>query len=197
MDNKLLNRKVGIVLATVDAIDQYGIHMLSTREVAKRVGISEPTIYKHFKTKNELLLAVLDHFAHYDEDIIYSIRARHLKPVDAIISFIDLYALYYENYPAITALTQIFDVLRCDPDLSEKVKKIFFSRINFLEELIKQAQDEGEINVEANSKDLATTIIGIKRELCLSWRISGFDFPLRERIIATLKMILTAFTAKS
>lgn len=197
MDSGLLNRKVSIVLATIEVIDQFGIQGLSTREVAKRAGISEPTIFKHFKSKNRLLLAVLDHFSQYDSDIILSVQTKKLKPVEAIIYYINTYATYYENYPAITSLTQIYDVLRCDPNLSEKIKSIFFIRTGFMTELVKKAQMDGEIRPDIDGENLAITIMGLNSECCLNWRMRNYSFSLQERILSSLKMVLEAFKTRS
>lgn len=66
MKNKLIHRSLSIIPSTI-VIDESGINGVSTREIAKRVGISEPAIFRHFKTKTDLL--VLDYFGHYDSDI--------------------------------------------------------------------------------------------------------------------------------
>lgn len=193
MDNELLDRKLSIVLAAVDTIDEFGIKGLSTREVASRVGISEPAIFKHFKSKGDLLLAVLDYFSQYDSDIILSIKVKKMPPLEAITHFIDTYAAYYENYPAITALTQSFDILRCDPCLSQKIQSIFFTRTDFITEMISQAQKNGQITPDISSGNLAITIMGLDRESCLNWRMRGYNFSLREQILSILEMVLKAF----
>lgn len=197
MENELLHRKISIILATVDVIDQFGIHGLSTREVAKRVGISEPAIFRHFKSKTDLILSVLDHFSHYDSDVILSIQAKKLNPIESIVCFVETYATYYENYPAITALTQIYDVLRCDPVLSEKIQSILFTRTGFIAEMVMKAKENGKISPNVDSERLAITIMGIKRELSLHWRMRDYSFPLRERIMSTLEMVLEGLKLKT
>lgn len=193
MGINLLHRKESIILTTIEVIDEFGFHGLSTREVAKRVGISEPAIFKHFKTKSDLILAVLDHFSQYDLDIIESIRTKKLKPVEAIVSFIDTYATYYENYPAITALTQYYDILRSDPKLSEKITSIHLTRKDFIYQMILLAQKEGELSTEVDGENLTVIITGLIREWCLNWRISNYKFSLRERMLTTIKMVLEGF----
>ncbi|HWQ42004.1 MAG TPA: helix-turn-helix domain-containing protein [Desulfosporosinus sp.] len=53
----------------IEVIDEQGLQGLTTREVAKKQDISESTIFKHYKSKNELILAVLDYFSQYDQAI--------------------------------------------------------------------------------------------------------------------------------
>jgi len=104
----VLHRKDAIVLKAIEIIDETGLQGLSTREIAKRVGISEGTIFKHYKSKNEVLLAVLEHFSAFDDEIIKTIYLRKKTPKEAIIFFVSSYVEYYENYPAITALIELY-----------------------------------------------------------------------------------------
>ncbi len=46
MASKLLHTKEGLIVSTVGVLSEYGLQGLTTREVAKRQGISESTIFK-------------------------------------------------------------------------------------------------------------------------------------------------------
>ncbi len=193
MYNPLLDRKSSIILATVDVIEELGFQGLSIREVAKRVGISEPAILRHFKTKNLLILTVIDYFSKYDSDIVQSVEVKKMKPIEALVYFIDTFAAYYENYPAITSIVQSFDLLRIDPFFSDKVKNIYINRFNFISNKIKQAQKNREINPDIKSENLALIIMGLNRECCLNWRMHKYSYSLRKQIISALQMLLDAF----
>jgi len=52
--SKLLHTKESSILSTIKVIRQE----LTTREVAKRQGISESIIFKHYKSKTELILDI-------------------------------------------------------------------------------------------------------------------------------------------
>lgn len=183
-------------MASVEVINESGMQGFSTREVAKRLGISEGTIFKHFRTKSELMLAILDHYSQYDADIIESIKLKKLKPVEAIMYFINSYAEYYQNYPQITVITQAYGVLSCDPQLADKVKQIFISRSDFVGALISEAQKSGQISQKIDSEMLSDIIWGSFRNICLKWRLGGYGFPLKEYTLNTLTTILDAFINK-
>ncbi|HWT75053.1 MAG TPA: TetR/AcrR family transcriptional regulator [Mobilitalea sp.] len=193
MGINLLHRKERLILTTIDIIDELGIQKLTTREIAKRQGVSEATIFRHFENKNELLLAVLDYFTQFDADMLQTTKLRNFKPLEALQYLITSYAEYYENYPAITSILQLFDVLRYEPDLSEKVIKIQTDRTAMFSHLVKEAMNAGEISKEVDCDTMAVMILGLFRELCFNWKISNCSFSLKERSQVALKMLLDAF----
>jgi AcrR family transcriptional regulator len=193
MGISLLHRKEYLVLTTIDIIEELGIQGLTTREIAKRQNVSEATIFRHYKNKNELLLAVLDYYIQFDTDIFQSIRMTNLTPMDAIRYYVMEYAEYYQNYPAITAITQIYDVLRYAPELEQKIKEIQQNRTKMLQELIDVAKGAEDIPEEYDSRMIAVMILGFIREICLNWRLEQYNFSFRERTRASLDLFLKAF----
>lgn len=190
----LLHRKESVTLTAIEIIDELGIQGLSTREIAKRQGISEGTLFRHFKNKNEIILAVLDYFSQYDSDIFHSVSLKELSAKEAILFFVDAYVTYYENYPAITAMTQIFDVLSREYDFAVKIKRILSNRRNFLLQTVEAGKKTGEIKPETNSEALADVISGTFMSICLRWRMEDCGFPLRDTTMSAVEMILAAFS---
>lgn len=193
MEKYALHRKDRLILTAVEVMDELGIQGLSTREIAKRQGVSEATLFRHYKTKSDLILAMLDHDSKYDSDIIASVRMKKLNLRESITYFINSFAEYYENYPAITVISQAYDVLACEPLLADKIKYSYSTRIGFLQELIKEAQDAGEINRSTDSEKLSYLIWGSFMTICLNWRFNKYNFSLKEYALSTLHMALDAF----
>jgi len=189
----LIKRREAIILATIESIDECGVQAVSTKEIAKKQGVSERIIFKHFPTKNDLFIAVLDYFTKYDDAIIQTIENKGLQPIEAIMYFIDSYATYYENYPAITALTQSFDALRCNPRLKGKVISIFRSKEAFMIKQIERAKEQSIITIEMDTESLADVILGTFMRLCLKWRIYEYNFSLSETTISRIQSILQSF----
>lgn len=190
----VLHRKERFVITAIEIIDELGIQGLSTREIAKRQSVSEATLFRHFKNKNGLLLAVLDYYSKFDADIFQSAKLKKFMPTEAITYLIRSYTVYYENYPAITSIMQIFDVLRYDSELADKVNNIVNNRANNIKKLIEYAQEVGEIRPDVDSENLAIIISGFCREICLKWRLDNYKFSLSERIFSTLEMVLDSFS---
>ena len=189
---ELLHRKESIILTVIDIINELGIQGFSTRELARRQGISEGTLFRHFKSKTHILLDVLDYFSKYDADIFHSIRLKELKARDAMVFFVDSYATYYENDPAITVMTQIYSVLSYEAELAPRINRILDDRKNFMKEIIEAGQRAGEFRSDRDSGMLADIISGSCHAICLTWRKNDQSFSLRKQTLEALDIVLDA-----
>lgn len=52
------NRKEEIVLATLELAAQKGLASVSMSMIADKIGIKKPSLYKHFKSKDEIVEAM-------------------------------------------------------------------------------------------------------------------------------------------
>ncbi len=79
--NPLLSREriVGAALALVDA---EGLVALSTRRLAAELGVSGPSLYNHFATKDALLDAVVDHVVGEVDLSMWELPRARQAPVD-------------------------------------------------------------------------------------------------------------------
>lgn len=191
----ILHRKDRLIITTLDLIDEIGIMNLSTREIASREGVSEATLFRHYKNKNDLLKSVLDYFTKFDNDIYQTTMLKNLSPSDSIRFFISSLAEYYENYPAITVITQLLDTLKYEPELKDEVSFIINSRLQFINNLIDEAKKSNEIKEELDTENLAFIISGTFREICLKWRLDR-NFSLKDRVLYTIDTILMSFGTK-
>lgn len=197
MSISILKRREGIIISTIEAIDKFGLQNLSTKKIADIEGVSEGTIFRHFKNKTEIMLAVLEHFSQFDNAIIETCNNKHLEHLDRVKYFVCSYVEYYENYPAITSLVQAYDSLMCDSELTVKVRSIIDKRSDFILKTIKVAQESEIIKANTNCELLEDLIMGGIREACLKWRLSNYSFSIKDRTLAMLNMILDAFLEKS
>ncbi|MFG2567161.1 TetR/AcrR family transcriptional regulator C-terminal domain-containing protein [Streptomyces sp. NPDC048567] len=54
-----MNREIAVAEA-LDLLDDVGLENVSTRRLAKRLGVEQPSLYYHFKTKKDLLAAMAE-----------------------------------------------------------------------------------------------------------------------------------------
>lgn len=186
----IIPRKESIVVTTIDVMNEFGVQALSTREVAKREGVSESAIFKHYPKKSDLIYAVLDAYSKGEQEIFDSIVKKDLEVKQAIVSFIENYTTYFQDYPAITSIAQGLDEMSYHPAHKDQVKLIIENRHNFMTQLIERGQKGGEIKGDSDKELLAEVIMGTLNGICLNWRIGNYDFSLKEHSLSAVQIIL-------
>ena len=61
-NNKFSERQIEIIEAATKRIDEHGIQDLTIKTLAADLNLSEAALYRHFKSKNEILLGLLTYF---------------------------------------------------------------------------------------------------------------------------------------
>ncbi|MBI4856287.1 MAG: TetR/AcrR family transcriptional regulator [Acetobacterium woodii] len=196
MKKSLIKRRESIIVSTIETLNAVGLQNLSTKLIAKREGVSEGTLFRHFKNKTEIMLAVVDHFSQYDDAIIETCRRKNLSPLEAIRYFYNAYAEYYQNYPEITVVVQAYDSLMCDAELVEKTKAIIYKRSDFIVNMIKEAQANKIIRSDLDAQIIENILSGGSKEICLKWRMQKFDFSIKEKTSEMVDVILNGFLKK-
>jgi len=188
-----ISRQESIILTALEIINELGYQRLSTKEICKRQGISEGSLYKHFCSKNEILLGVLQYFGHFDELIGKYIKIKKLSPKEGILFFFAKSAEIYEIDPSLTAILNQIETFMNEPDLREEIIKIYRYRSNLMLDLINQAIDQKDFRTDVDSKQLVDILLGTNMAVILRWRINNFNFPLRKRSISISENILLAY----
>lgn len=77
-------RRRQIVEAAILEFATRGYRDVGTAEIARRVGVSEPAVYRHFASKMALYLAAIDHSTRVIDDAWQALVARAPTPLDAL-----------------------------------------------------------------------------------------------------------------
>ncbi len=62
--------KEKLIEAAIDLFHKHGVHWVSFQQIAEKVGVSQPALYKHFKNKDDLLSACIVEVAHRNRAFI-------------------------------------------------------------------------------------------------------------------------------
>lgn len=190
MKINLISRKEKIVINTIDLINEIGIKNLSIKEIAKKENVTEASLYKHFKSKDEIIFEVLEYYSKFDANIFKTLKESKSDEKEKLVTYFKLFAEYYEGYPALTSIIGCYDILMYKRNLSEKIKKIIESRDRFIEELIEAGQKNNTINGNITSQNLKNILIGSFEKVIFDWRMSEYKFSLKEEISEITKYIL-------
>ncbi len=187
---KFYSRKDGIILTAIEILNELGFQALSIREIAKRQDMAESLLYKNYKSKDELIIAVLKYYSKYDSAIMNTILKNENTYRGKIIDFASSYTEYYQNYPAITSVLMSYDSFLHEESTRELVTDIFKKRSQFISDLASNAIAKGELKDDFTPGELSEIVIGLFRNVCFIWRLENFGFSLKDRVNSLLEKLL-------
>lgn len=196
MKNSYLSRKEEIILTTIDLMDELGIANVSIKEIAKREKVTDAALYRHFRSKEEIFLGVLEYYMKYDEYIFHTLREQE-KPVrEKVSGYFRLYAEYFENYPAITSILGMYQILLYQPEFEKIIRRIIEKRTGFLTELFAAGIQKGEFNDNAVLDNMVFIFMGTFEKIIYMWRLNRYQFSIKERTEEVIEELLGLYDKK-
>ena len=149
------DRRRQITEAALEVIAQQGIQGTTTARVAEAAGISPASIYKHFESRDELLLAALDLLYDHIEEMLFESSAElpmpeRLRSVSALHSGLISSGRGSFIYP-------LFEFLAAPPEIglreAQGIRQLRV--IENLARMIEEAKSQGTVRASVDSEQVA------------------------------------------
>ena len=193
MNTNLTNRQSEIIQTAIKLIGEGGIQALTIKNLSAEIGIAESALYRHFRSKTEVLNTLLDFLgfiiiSHYEN--VYKLKISSFERIKEMIS--GQLKIFAENPPyAIVILSD--GLYKNEKSLYDKIFKIMESAKSTFINIIDEGKSTGEIRKDVTSDQLAFIIMGSVRLTINQWSLSGFSFDLKKRgdlLFKTLKTLI-------
>ena len=178
----LTDRQQEIVDTSLEIISTIGIQGLTIKNLAKRIGISEPAIYRHYENKISILLTILDYFKNSGEQMFRKQINSEDGPLRKIECIFEGHFDAFERNPSLVSVIFSEEIFRNEPVLQEKIAEIMDRNINAINALVAEGQAKGEINPDFESKYLTIIIVGSLRMMVKRWQMGDKSINHREEV---------------
>jgi len=191
---QLTDRQEEIINASIEIISKKGIQKLTIKNLSKKIGISEPAIYRHFENKIGILLTILSKFENYiftDTELIFNDNLSPFKKLEWIFKH---HFSYFKKNPAFAAVIFAEEIFRDDNRLSEKIHTIITKNFEMMLSIVKKGQASGEIRSDIESDQIVLIIMGGLRLLVKKWKLSNHSFNLEDegaKLWSTINKLIT------
>jgi AcrR family transcriptional regulator len=186
MNTNLSKRQSEIIQIAIRLIGEGGIQALTIKNLSTEIGIAESAIYRHFKSKTEVLSTLLD----YLKSIINSHYDNVYKLIKKMIT--GQLKIFAENPPyAIVILSD--GLYKNERALHNKIFELMGNAKSTYIKIIEEGKIAGEIRKDVTSEQIAFIIMGSVRLAINQWSLSDFSFDLQERgniLFKTLKTLI-------
>lgn len=190
MNNKELIQKVALDLFVKDGFEQTKIS-----DISRAVGISDSTIYEHFKNKQELLRMIpiekQKEMMRINEQSMRGLIGAETKLRKLLWNYFE-YLSEHKSY----AHLFVFELRRDKHFYDKDNKSLAYEFTRIYRSVIKEGQDNGEFRPEISPQYILKLIFGTIDNMVITWLINEKAVPLIDNFEAFFDLVLHAIASR-
>jgi TetR/AcrR family fatty acid metabolism transcriptional regulator len=180
MENKkFTERQIEIIEAATKRIDEYGIQDLTIKTLSADLNLSEAALYRHFKSKNEILLGLLTYFIdNMKERLEVILSKNNSSPSGLLKEIFESQLNTFVKRPSVVSVIFSESIFQFNKELSNTVSSMMELMQNHIESIVKKGQANGSFTKAVGVSTTATIIMGGMRITVLKWKLTGHKSDL-------------------
>ncbi|MBI2853499.1 MAG: TetR/AcrR family transcriptional regulator [Chloroflexi bacterium] len=191
-------RQSQIVDAAMALIVKLGSEHVTVKRIAGEVGITEAAVYRHFRSKSDILSLLIDHVKSGLLEDIQKGRANGkdsstLGVVDRTLRT-HLSGVAQRKGISFQVIAEIVSL--GDPALNRKTSEAIRQYIASIRDLLCEGVKAGEIKDNIDLEATATILFSMIHGLVSIWTLSNRDFQLREKYESLWKVFKEAILVR-
>ena len=178
MEQEFSERQIQIFNASIKLIGKGGIQLLTTKNLAVEIGLSEAAIYKHFTSKVDILKGLLTFLKTPIIKKLEKIAKSKKTPTEKLKQLFIEHSKAFTERPEIAVVLLSEGLYQYEKELSDIVFALMQESKVFYQMIIDEGQQTGEFKKNIDSKQLTLIIMGSLRFNVIQWHLSGFKINL-------------------
>jgi AcrR family transcriptional regulator len=186
-----LTRKEQIVNAARKLVIKVGSENVTIRCIAQEVGVSEAAIYRHFKSKRDILYLLVESI---ENNLITDIEVQGHPEHDRLENVLlnHLSALEMRRGISFQVIAEIISL--GDKKLNNRIYETINKYIGKLEELIRSEIKNGKVREDINVEATAMILFSVVQGLSSIWTLSNYGFTPKDKFNPILDVLRKGFT---
>lgn len=171
-------RKAQIVAEVLRLADEIGPDRLSTTDVARAIGLSQPAIFRHFPTKGALWLAVAEDIADRLQSYWAAAEAGATGPQARLKALIGAQLTAIAETPALPSILFSRELQVDNPALREVFRGLLGTFEGRLVAVIRELQAAGNLKRDVSPEDVAILLTSLVQGVAIRWTLGARGFAL-------------------
>lgn len=196
MITEITDRQLEIIEAAGKILSASGVSALTIKNLAKEMKFSESAIYRHFTSKEEIIIAMLEYLAENMDERLNNVISIEQTPEEKFISLFQSQFLFFKKNPHFVVAVFSDGLMEESQRINEKIVKIMQVKMKHLMPVMMEGQQKGVFTNAITTEELMHIIMGTFRLQIFKWRIANFKFDIKRNGDNMLQSILTLIKTK-
>ncbi len=174
-------RQFEILEAAGKILSTSGVSGLTIKNLAQEMKFSESAIYRHFTSKEEIIVAMLGYLAENMDERLQKVTSSHKNPLENLESiFLDQFTFFAQKPHFVVAVFSD-GLMDASQNINAAIHKIMQVKMKALMPVIMQGQQQGFFTNTITTEELMHIIMGSFRLQMFKWRIANFQFDIERQ----------------
>jgi AcrR family transcriptional regulator len=182
-------RRQQIAQEALKLVDSHGLKGLSMAGVARRSGLVPSGIYRHFKSKDEVLDGVLTLIHDRLFGNVNAVCEETQDPMERLRRLLVRHVQLIRENRAIPRVLFSEDVYGGHPQRKERVYGMISGYLNRVQEIVRQGQREGRIRKDLDPATVSLMFLGMIQSAAILWHLSDGRFDVTRHAKRAWKIV--------
>jgi AcrR family transcriptional regulator len=188
-------RQLEIIEAAGKILTASGVSGLTIKNLAKEMQFSESAIYRHFKSKEEIIIAMLNYLADNIDKRLSNLD-NSLTPDEKFKALFAEQFRFFKLNPHFVVAVFSDGLMEQSQVINEALLKLMNVKIKQLMPIIMEGQQKGAFTNTITTDELMHIIMGTFKLQMFKWRIANFEFDIKRSGENMVQSILTLIKNK-
>jgi|SRR5690554_398307 len=181
MPSKRSARQIELIEAAGKILTKLGVSGLTTKNLAAEMKFSESAIYRHFASKEEIIVAMLNYMAENMEERYSTACQAGESTKEQLKCLFENQCDFFSKHPYFVAAVFSDGLMEQSQAINDSILKVMSVKRKYLIPILARGQENGDFNSSIQTADLADIIMGVFRLQILKWKLSNFSFDIKSK----------------
>lgn len=193
----MTDRQQDIIDAAGKLLTRSGVTGLTIKNLAAEMGFTEAAIYRHFKSKEDIVVAMLELLLDNANARCSEVMNNGFPPDLAFLELFRSHLRYFKAHPHFVVAVFSDGLLEESGRINDTLFKILGVNRMYLMPVLVRGQQLGLFTTSMTPEQLVQLVMGSFRLEMFKWRIAQFSYDIETQGESMLRAILTLISQKS
>ncbi len=169
-------RQLEIIEAAGKILTASGLSGLTIKNLAKEMEFSESALYRHFSSKEKIIIALLDYLAANMDERYSNAISHQLSTEEKFKMLFQNQFMFFSKNPHFVVAVFSDGLLEESDLINKAIQKIMAVKMKYLKPIIVEGRKNKVFSKSIPEEDLIHIVMGAVRLQMYKWRVANFQF---------------------
>ncbi len=192
---EITSRQMEIIGAAGRILTASGVSGLTIKNLSKEMHFSESAIYRHFESKEEIIVAMLNYLAENTDERLSNLD-NLLDPEMRFTALFEEQLNFFNDNPHFVVAVFSDGLMEESQLINQTLLKLMNLKIKYLMPIIMDGQQKSIFTNALTTDELLHIILGTFKLQMFKWRIANFEFDIKRNGNNMVQSLLTLIKNK-